>query len=392
MDLTDTPSAAALRAELRSWLTEHLTDDVVDAAHRDGAAGDEDARFAVLRGWNATLFDAGYAAVSWPAAHGGRDVDPVEEMVFNEEMARARAPGPVNAIGVANIGPAMLAVGTEAQKARYLRPMLRGDEIWCQGMSEPDAGSDLASLRTRAELDGDTFVINGQKTWTSEGHRADWCQLYVRTNPDVPKHKGISALLVDMSSPGIEARRIETMGGGTAFSELYFTDVRVPTSALLGEQDAGWQVATTTLGFERAGVVKLHTMVRQKLDRLRRDLVAVDPDGTGVRADRRVRDEVARRHIEVECLRLLAARAVSAAQRQRVPGPEGSVAKLRWAEAEQSLAITATRILGIGSLDEAWGHDLCSSRSLSIAGGTTEINKDILADRVLGLPRAPKPP
>jgi alkylation response protein AidB-like acyl-CoA dehydrogenase len=310
-------------------------------------------------------------------------------MVFNEEMADAGAPGPVNAIGVANIGPAVMAVGTEAQQARMLRPMLRGDEIWCQGMSEPDAGSDLASLRTRAERDGDHFVVTGQKTWTSMGHRADWCQLYVRTDPDAPKHRGISTLLVDMTSPGIEVRRITTMAGETPFSELYLDEVRVPVTALLGELHCGWQVATTTLSFERAGVVKLYTMVRTKLEQLRRQLEDLDPGSCGPRAEGRVRDQLARRHTEVECLRLLAARVVSAAEHHGVPGPEGSVAKLAWAQADQALAATAVDVLGLGALDDGWGHNLCTSRSLSIAGGTTEINKTILADRVLGLPRDP---
>ncbi len=384
MDLHPSPAVEAFREEVRGWLADHLTAEVVEAARRR----DDDA-FEVLRRWNATLVDAGYGAVSWPRAHGGCDASPVEEMAFNEEMARAGAPGPVNAIGLANIGPAIMAVGTEEQQARFLRPMLRGDEIWCQGMSEPDAGSDLASLRTRAVRDGDHFVVTGQKTWTSEGHRADWCQLYVRTDPDAPKHRGISSLLVDMATPGIEVRRITTMAGDTPFSELHLDEVRVPATALLGELHGGWKVATTTLGFERAGVVKLYTNVQRKLERLRADLRSADPDGTGVRADASVRDEVARRHIEIQCLRLLAARAVGSAQRGGVPGPEGSVAKLLWAQADQALAVTATRVLGFGSLADGWGHDLCASRSLSIAGGTTEINKTILADRVLGLPREP---
>jgi alkylation response protein AidB-like acyl-CoA dehydrogenase len=388
MDLTLPPDLLAFQDEIRSWLAGHLTPEVAAAA-RAGSLGNEEG-FDVLRAWNATLVDAGWGAVSWPSSLGGRDASPVEEMVFNQAMAAAGAPGPVNAIGVANIGPAIMAVGTDEQRSRFLRPMLRGDEIWCQGMSEPDAGSDLASLRTRAELDGDHFVVNGQKTWTSEGHRAEWCQLYVRTDPNAPKHKGISALLVDMTTPGIEARRITTMAGDTPFSELYFTDVRVPVTALLGELHGGWRVATTTLGFERAGVVKLYGAVQRKLDRLRADMVALDPDHTGPRADPRVRGELARRHAEVHCLRLLALRAVGNAERGGVPGPEGSLAKLLWAQADQALAVTASHVLGAAALQGFWGHELCSSRSLSIAGGTTEINKTILADRILGLPREPQ--
>jgi len=382
VDLKLPPSATAFGEQVRNWLRRHLSPEVVAAASHD-----DDDSLAVLRRWNATLVDAGYGAVSWPRAYGGLGVGPVQEMVFNQEMARADAPGPVNTIGVANIGPAIMAVGTDEQRARFLRPMLRGDELWCQGMSEPDAGSDLASLRTRAVLDGDHFVVTGQKTWTSDGHRADWCQLYVRTDAGVPKHEGISALLVDMSTPGIDVRRITTMAGDFRFSELLFDDVRVPVANLLGELHGGWRVATTTLGFERAGVVKLHLAVRRKLDRLRQDLVSADQGGAARPADRTLRDEIARRHIEVECLRLLATRAVSTGARDGVPGPEGSLAKLRWAEAEQALAATATRVLGLGALAGEWGRNEASSRSLSIAGGTTEINKDILAERVLGLPR-----
>ena len=379
MDLTLPPAALAFREEISRWLDEHLTAEVRAAARGEG---DEDERFRVLRRWNATLVDAGYGAVAWPSRFGGRDAAPVEEMVFNEAMAAAGAPGPVNAIGVSNIGPALMAVGTDEQQDRHLRPMLRGDEIWCQGMSEPDAGSDLASLRTRAVVEDDHFVVTGQKTWTSEGHRADWCQLYVRTDPDAPKHKGISSLLVDMRLPGIEARRITTMAGDTPFSELYFDEVRVPRSALLGELHGGWRVATTTLGFERAGVVKLYSGVRRKLERLRRDVAAVG----GLRTDPRARDRLVRCHADIECLRLLALRAVSTAQRG-VPGAEGSLAKLLWSLSDQRLTTTAVDLLGLDSLTDGWAHDLCASRSLTIAGGTTEINKNILAERVLGLPR-----
>jgi alkylation response protein AidB-like acyl-CoA dehydrogenase len=386
MDPRAPPTDEAFRSEIRTWLQGHLTGAVVEAA--GGLAdADDDARFEILRSWNAALADAGYGAVSWPSAHGGRDATPSEEMAFNEEMAFAGAPGPVNSIGIANIGPAIMAVGTAEQQARFLLPMLRGDEIWCQGMSEPDAGSDLASLRTRAELEGDHFVVNGQKCWTSDGHRADWCQLYVRTDPSAPKHKGISTLLVDMSSPGVEVRRITTMAGDTRFCEVWFNQVPVPVSSLLGQLHDGWRVATTTLGFERAGVVKLYTSVQGKLARLLDDLRAVDPESTGLRRDRSVRDAVARRHVEIECLRLLEARTVASTAREGVPGPEGSLAKLLWARADQELALTATQVLGMESLHGPWGHELCSSRSLSIAGGTTEINKTILADRVLGLPR-----
>ena len=215
---------ADFRTSLVEWLSANLTSEVIDAqrASSEGEDGLE-----VLRAWNARLADAGWAAVSWPARYGGRDANVEQQLAYQEEMVRAGAPGPVNVIGVSNIAPAIMSLGTDEQKDRFLRPMLRGDEIWCQGMSEPDAGSDLASLRTAARAEGDTFVVSGQKTWNSLGAYADWCQLYVRTDPEAPKHKGISCLLVDMSSPGITVRPLRTMSGDFTFSELFFDEVVV---------------------------------------------------------------------------------------------------------------------------------------------------------------------
>ena len=226
----DESELTAFRRSLAHWLEEHLTADVVDAGQEGYDEGDN---LEILRRWSGLLFDGGWAAVAWPERFGGRDAAVDEQLAYHEEMARAEAPGPVNVIGVSNIAPAIMQYGTEEQTARFLTPMLRGDEIWCQGMSEPDAGSDLASLRTSAVLDGDVFVVNGQKTWNSLGRFADWCQLYVRTDPEAPRHKGISCLLVDMTLPGIEVRPVRTMSGDLTFSDLFFDDVRVPVTALL---------------------------------------------------------------------------------------------------------------------------------------------------------------
>jgi alkylation response protein AidB-like acyl-CoA dehydrogenase len=366
------------RLELRSWLEEHFTEEIRDAVRHE--ARDSDEGFAAHRTWNATLVDAGYGAIAWPTEHGGRDAGLEEQLAYHEEMARAGAPGPVNAIGVANIAPAIMTHGTDEQQRRFLRPMLRGDEIWSQGMSEPEAGSDLASLRCAAVLDGDDFVVNGQKTWNSQGHRADWCQLYVRTNTDVPKHKGITCLLVDMRTPGIEARPITTMAGDHSFSELFLTDVRVPCAARLGDVDDGWSVATRTLSNERAGVANLYLNERAKLDRLLAAAPALDPVG---------RDEVVRRYIEVRNLELLAKRTLGAALSGRAPGPEGSVIKLAWSLTDQALANTAVNVLGMDALSGGWAASLLGSRSLTIAGGTTEVNRNIIGERVLGLPREP---
>ncbi len=334
-----------------------------------------DASFDELRAWNAVLFDAGWAAPSWPEEFGGRDASLEEQLAYNEAMAGV--PGPVNAIGVANIAPAIMTYGTDEQKQRFIRPMLRGDEIWSQGMSEPEAGSDLASLRCGAVRDGDDFVVNGQKTWNSNGHFADWCQLYVRTNADVPKHKGITCLLVDMRTPGIEARPIKTMAGDASFAELFITDARIPSSAVLGAVDEGWPVATRTLSNERAGVANLYLGQRRTFDEL------LSRIGTIPVASR---DELAKRYIDVRLLEFLAKRMIGAAMAGRPPGAEGSVIKLAWSQTGQALANTAASMMGV---DGRWGTSMLSSRQLTIAGGTTEVNKNIIGERVLGLPKEP---
>jgi len=376
----------AFRVELSAWLDAHFTAELADVL-RDHWSDDA---FDAHRAWNASLVDAGYGAIAWPVEFGGRGADLAEQLVYNEEMARAGAPGPVNAIGVANIAPAIMAFGTPEQQARFLAPLLRGDEIWSQGMSEPEAGSDLASLRCRAVLDGDHFVINGQKTWNSNGDRADWCQLYVRTDPDVAKHKGITCLLVDMRTPGVEARPIVTMAGDTGFSELFFTDARVPVTAMLGACNDGWTVATSTLSNERAGVASLYLSLRRKLDRLMEVAGQVGPDGTRPADAALARDALAARYIDARNLEFLAKRSLGAALSGRPPGAEGSVIKLAWAKSEQGLALTALDVLGVAALDGPWATGMLGSRSLTIAGGTTEVNKNIVGERVLGLPREPK--
>lgn len=369
--------ADEFRSTLGAWFESNSPGDLDE--------GSDDEIFERRRAWNATLFDAGYAAIDWPTEHGGRSASVLEQLVYNEEIARAGVPGPVNAIGVANIAPAIMTLGTAEQQERFLRPMLRGDEIWSQGMSEPDAGSDLASLQCRAVRDGDHFVVNGQKTWNSLGHRADWCQLYVRTDPAVPKHEGMTCLLVDMRSAGIETRPIKTIGGALDFAEVFFTDVEVPVSAVLGEIGSGWHVATRTLGFERAGVAKLSLMLKENFDRLLADA------GSVRRADPVQRQRLSARYIDTVLLRLLAQRTISAAINGKMPGAEASVIKLAWSTMEQRVAETALDVMGIDGLAGTWAERLAGSRSLTIAGGTTEVNKNIIGERVLGLPREPPP-
>jgi alkylation response protein AidB-like acyl-CoA dehydrogenase len=372
------------RRSLAQWLTENITADVI-AAGQEGY--DEGDNLEILRRWSRTLFEGGWSAVSWPVEFGGRAAGVQEQLAYHEEMARAQAPGPVNVIGVSNIAPAIMQYGTADQTSRFLTPMLRGDEIWCQGMSEPDAGSDLASLRTSAVLDGDMFVVNGQKTWNSLGRYADWCQLYVRTDPDAPKHRGISCLLVDMKTPGIEVRPVRTMAGELTFSDLFFSEVRVPASSLLGPLNQGWRVAMATLSHERAGVARLHLGLSRKLDHLLRDArhrpALQDPI---------YRDRVASLYSQIACMRWTTSRDLTALGRGMAPtAAGGSGTKLMWARVDQELADLAVALLGLDGLSGPWARNLTSSRQASIAGGTTEINRNIVAEQGLGLPREPRP-
>ncbi len=373
-----TDDVDTFRKELRAWLEANVTPELVAA----GARGPEAANLEVLRAWNRTLADAGWAAPSWPVAFGGRGAGIDEQIAYFEEMDAARAPGPVNVIGVSNIAPAIMHFGTDEQKDRYLGPLLRGDRIWSQGMSEPDAGSDLAALRCAAVRDGDEFVINGQKTWNSLGHHADLCQLYVRTDPAAPKHKGITCLLIALDTPGVEVRPLKTITGDEPFAELFFSDARVPVSSILGPLDQGWMVAMTTLSFERAGVARLHLMVRRRLD----ELIAA-AHAAGRLTDPVTRDRVAAIYAEVACLRWMSDRALQQVRDGQPGGALGSLIKIAWSRAEQKLASLAMDVLGMAATTSSWATALASTRQLSIAGGTTEINLNIVAEHGLGLPR-----
>jgi alkylation response protein AidB-like acyl-CoA dehydrogenase len=370
----------AFREELRAWLVAHLTDDVV-AAGRRGTS--DDGAWELIRAWNRTLADAGWAAISWPSEYGGRAATVLEQLVHAEETARARAPLPINVIGMNNIAPALMAYGTEQQKRTLLPRMMRADDVWCQGMSEPEAGSDLASLRTRAVRDGDDFVVTGQKVWTSLGHRADWCQLFVRTDPDAQKHQGISCLVVDMTLPGIEARPLAALDGKTDFAEIFLDDVRVPADALLGPLHGGWPVATTTLSHERAGAARLYSETQVRLDDLVADLAAAQPLDDPATLQRLGQLAVQAKYLEVLCQR-----SVSAALHGGDGLASASLAKTVWAELGQDLAATAFDLLGPDGAEGRWADLRLTSRSLTIAGGTTQVNKNVTARRVLGLPRA----
>lgn len=384
VDFSYPPDVERFRSELRDWLSQNLTDELV-AARRP--TGRDDAAFEMLRAWNATMADAGWAAVSWPPEYGGRGATVLEQLVYTEETTRARTPMPLNVIGLNNIAPAIMQYGTETQKRTLLPRMMRADHIWCQGMSEPEAGSDLAALRTRAVRDGpedSDFVVNGQKIWTSLGHRADWCQLYVRTDPEAPKHKGISCLIVDMTLPGIEVRPLVTLNGDADFAEVFFHDVRVPADALLGPLNAGWQVATTTLSHERAGAARLYAEMQVRLEELVNDLAA---SGSGALDDPVTLRRLGEIALRIKYLEVLCQRSISASLHDGDAFGSASLAKTVWGEIGQDLAALAFDVLGTSGAGTPWANYRLTSRSLTIAGGTTQINKNITAQRVLGLPR-----
>ncbi|WP_156689077.1 acyl-CoA dehydrogenase family protein [Mycobacterium sp. Marseille-P9652] len=382
MDFSYPAEVEQFRADLRTWLSDNLTEELV-AARR--SPGRDDATFELLRAWNRTIADAGWAAVSWPREYGGRGATLLEQLVHSEETTRARAPMPLNVIGMNNIAPAIMQYGSEAQKLTLLPRMMRGDDIWCQGMSEPEAGSDLAALRTRAIRDGDDFVINGQKIWTSLGHRAQWCQLYVRTDPEAPKHKGISCLIVDMTLPGIEVRPLVTLNGDTDFAEVFFHDVRVPATALLGPLDGGWRVATTTLSHERAGAARLYAELEVRLEELVADFAAAGCLDDPVTLRRLGEIAVRIKYLEVLCQRSISATLHGGSEKTAMGS--ASLAKTVWGEIGQDMAALAFDVLGWRVPQGRWVDYRLTSRSLTIAGGTTQITKNITAQRVLGLPR-----
>jgi alkylation response protein AidB-like acyl-CoA dehydrogenase len=381
VDFTYPPEAEQFREEFRAWLDEHYTEE--DRASGLGFSMEmDDEKLAAMRAWNRLLAEARYAAISWPEEYGGRGAGIMEQVVFAEEMHRSGAPGTVNVIGLSNIAPAIIEFGTDEQKEQFLPRMLRGDDIWCQGFSEPNSGSDLASQQCRAVLDGDHFVVNGQKTWNTLGHFANWCELLVRTDPEAPKHRGISCLLVDLTLPGVEVRPLVTITGENEFNEIFFTDVRVPVRALLGPLHDGWRVAMTTLAYERGTVANLHLGLRGKIRRL-----VADATEAGALENPVKRQALASLYLEGELLKLVSERAISGAIHGRPMGPEGSIAKLVWSEAEQHLGEVAGDVLGADANTGAWGRDRVYMRALTIAGGTTQVNKNIVAQRILGLPR-----
>jgi len=395
MDLCLTSEELRFRAELRTWLEANLPRGDRTSATREPATAAE--RVALAKAWQARLFEGGWAGITWPREYGGRGATILEQLIFNEECARVRAPDSINlAVALGLVGPTLIACGTLAQRQRFLPRILSGEEMWCQGFSEPNAGSDLAALKTRGEARGDEIVVTGQKIWTSFAQFADWCILVVRTDPQAPKHKGLTFLLVDMKSPGITVRPLVEMTGEAWFNEVFFDEVRVPRAHVVGEIDKGWQVVLTTLAYERGGSaphVRLQNELRSLVELARRR------SGNGGRAaeDPNVRQGIAQLAIEVQIARFNAYRNVTAIRRTGIPGPEGSILKLFWSELEQRLMEAAFATLGpYGMLPAGepravdgglWVRELLWTRAATIYAGTSELQRNIIAQRVLGLPR-----
>jgi alkylation response protein AidB-like acyl-CoA dehydrogenase len=376
VDLTLSPSEEAFRDELRAWLI----------GNHPGREPDGDrAGFEFRRGWQRRLHESGWAGVSWPREYGGRGATLVEQAIYNEEFVRAQAPSAANVLGLAMGGPTVIAHGTEEQKLRYLEPILSASEIWCQGFSEPGSGSDLASVKTRGVRDGDGWVVTGQKVWTTLAQHAKWCMLVARTDPDAPKHQGLTYFLMDMEQDGVQVRPLRQITGEAEFNELFIEEARVPDENIVGGEGNGWAVAITTLMHERATLAfGLQIAVKLAL----RELMGLVRE-SGATGDPLVRDRLAQLYIEAEVLRLNAYRGLSAIMRDGVPGPEGSLGKWQWAEVNQALTELAMDLRGPRAVlqDDTWTFRFLRARANSIEGGTTEILKNIVAERVLGLPR-----
>jgi alkylation response protein AidB-like acyl-CoA dehydrogenase len=376
MDLTLSPQEQAFQDELREWL---------GANHPGKEPDGDEAGFEFRRAWQRTLADAGWAGISWPEEYGGRGATLIEQAIFNEEVVRAKAPQVANVLGLVMGGPVVIAHGTEEQKQRYLKPILTAEEIWCQGFSEPESGSDLASLKTKAVKDNGEWVVTGQKVWTTFAHEAKWCMLVARTDFDVPKHKGLTYFLMDMEQDAVQVRPLRQITGESEFNELFIEEARIPDENVVGGVGNGWMVALTTLMHERAGLafglqVQLKIALGQLMELARE---------RGLDRDPVTRQRIAQLYIESEAIRLNASRGLTQIMKTGIPGPEGSLTKWQWSDSNQALTELAMDVLGPEApiIDGDWTYRFLRARANSIEGGTTEILRNIIAERVLGLPR-----
>jgi alkylation response protein AidB-like acyl-CoA dehydrogenase len=377
MDLTFTPEESEFRDEFRAWLAEN----------HPGAPpnGGGDGSYQWWRDYQRRLAEAGWAAVHWPVEFGGRGASLTQSAIFFEELARARAPLPANVLGLLLAGPTIMIWGTEEQKERFLAPILTAEEIWCQGFSEPDAGSDLASLKTRAVKSDGGWLVTGQKVWTSGAQYSKWCMLVARTDSEAPKHKGLTYFLLDMEQEAVQVRPLRQITGESEFNELFIEEAQIPDEHVLGGVGNGWKVALTTLMNERAGLAFfLQVRLRQLLDEL-----FAEAAQRGLLDDPVVADRLGELHVKSEVLRLTAYRGLTAVERYGQPGPEGSLTKWMWSETNQQLTQLAADLIGPEALAAggSWSYELLRARGNTIEGGTTEILKNIVAERVLGLPR-----
>ena len=397
MDLSFSPEEERFRARVRKFLDENLP-----AGWAQGGVGSRPggmSQLEFLRDWQRRLYANGFLGMAWPKQYGGQGASQIEMAIYNEESARVRAPGALNAIGLSMVGPTLVAHGTPEQKERFLPKILSAEEIWCQGYSEPNSGSDVASLATRADLKGDEFVVNGQKVWTTLAHISQWCMLLARTDPDAPKHRGISCLLVDMKTPGVTVKPLRQMTGEAEFNEMFFDDVRVPRANLLGPMNEGWRVATTTLMNERgtsalASVMRYRIVFDEIVDLARKTI----RHGRPATADPVLRQQLAQFHVDLEMMRFTAYRTFSKILKGGDPGPVGSISKLAWSELNQRMMEFVIALEGPASQlmrgsphavqSGRWQHHFMRSRANTIEAGTSEIQRNIIAERVLGLPKS----
>jgi len=387
MDLSYTPEQEAFRAELREWLAEHVP-------AKPLASFDTEAGFAAHRDWERTLAAGNWGMVTWPEAFGGRGCDLIQWLIFEEEYYRAGAPGRVNQNGIFLLGPTLMEYGSEEQKARFLPAMASGEEIWAQGWSEPNAGSDMAAIRCRADRDGDAYVINGQKIWSTRAVYADWVFGLFRTDPDSERHHGLSKILVPLDAEGVTVRPIEQLNGLPGFAEIFFDDVRVPAFNLLGEEGAGWQIAMATAGFERGLMLRSPARFQQATRRL----VSLYREHSTDILDPSVEDDVVRCYMDAEAYALSTYQTASRLVKGGSIGPEASCNKIFWSELDLRIHDTAMRILGPRGevepetpalADElgTWLDGFLFAQSGPIYAGTNEIQRNIIAERVLGMPR-----
>jgi alkylation response protein AidB-like acyl-CoA dehydrogenase len=393
VDLRDTAEETGFREGLRRWLADNLPEGWGTPRWRW-----PDDRVAFLKDWSRRLYDAGYSGLAWPTEYGGRGAPLTLQAIAYEEFAATDAPEHVGLIGIGMAGPTIISVGSEDQKRRYLEKILTGEEVWCQGFSEPGAGSDLASLQSKATPDGNGWRITGQKVWSSFAHFADRCILLARTDPGAPKHQGITYFLVDMHAPGVETRPLRQITGEAEFNEIFLDDVFVPREDVVGEVNGGWQVAMTTLLHERGSTA---FFLLGRLERNLRRLVELASERR-LADDPFVRDRVAASFADLQAMRFTSWRALSDLMRKGMPGPEGSIIKLHWSEANQRLTRLALDILGpdaaLARADGGlrgdgqglgfWQQQQLRSRGNTIEAGTSEVLRNIIAERVLGLPRS----